>query len=244
MLKEPVSYFCSDTIYGASMDIGVRRLKVILALMAGICFLPCISAHAQDSAIIPVGEFSRQQMDQWIPKKFVNETVYSSARVNGKTALKAVSKNSASGLIKKIKINVEKYPFLNWQWRIDNRLSGNYDEKQKSGDDYAARIYVVVSGGMAIWNTRVVNYVWAKNVPKGEVWPSAFAGKNDVMIALRSAEAPVAVWQTEKRNIQEDFKKVFGKKIQFIDMIVLMSDTDNTRQTVTAYYGDIYFSAR
>ncbi len=124
----------------------------------------------------------------------------------------------------------------------DSINDSTFDEKQKSGDDYAARIYIVVSGGIAFWNTIALNYVWSKNSAKGETWPNAFAQENAVMVALRSLEAPVSVWHREKRNIREDFKKLFGKEIQFIDAVVLMSDTDNTQKEVTAYYGDIYFS--
>jgi hypothetical protein len=164
--------------------------------------------------------------------------------IDGETALKAVSRQSASGLIKKIRVDLEKYPYLNWRWRIENRLTGTFDEKQKPGDDYAARIYVVVSGGIAIWNTRALNYVWAKNSPKGDVWPNAFAGSNAMMTALRSSDAPVSVWHSEKRNIREDFKTLFGKEVRFIDAVVLMSDTDNTQKEVTAHYGDIFFSTR
>ena len=192
--------------------------------------------------IVPVGEFSQHRMDGWSSKKFVDETVYTPAIIDGNKALEAVSQNSASGLIKKIRINIEEYPFLNWQWRIENRLSGTFDEKLKEGDDYAARIYVVVSGGIAVWNTRAVNYVWAQNSKKGDTWPNAFAKDNAGMMALRSSEDPLSTWHTEKRNIREDFIRLFGKEVRFIDAVVLMSDTDNTRNKVTAYYGDIYFS--
>lgn len=225
------------------MKIIAGMVTTLMVLISGACFFPDTAARAGDPDILPVGEFSRQELDTWIPKKFVNETFYSLALVDGKPSLKAVSRNSASGLIKKIQVDIEKYPFLNWQWRIENRLEGTFDEKQKSGDDYAARIYIVVSGGIAVWNTRALNYVWAKTSPREETWPNAFAGKNAVMKALRSSDDPVGTWQSEKRNVREDFKTVFKENIRFIDAVVLMSDTDNTQNDVTAYYGDIYFSA-
>ncbi|MBU1343430.1 MAG: DUF3047 domain-containing protein [Proteobacteria bacterium] len=224
------------------MNIWLKQLHPIIGFIMAIYLFSGGSAHAGEPDIISVGEFSQNRLDQWLPKQFVNETQYSLAMVDKDRVLKAVSRNSASGLIKKIRVDLETHPFLNWRWRIGNRLTGIFDEKQKSGDDYAARIYVVVSGGIAIWNTRALNYVWAQNSPKGDTWPNAFAKSNAVMMALRSSEAPISVWQTEKRNIREDFKKLFGKQIRYIDAVVLMSDTDNTKKQVTAYYGDIYFS--
>jgi len=218
--------------------IQIRVLSIALWIM--IFFSG--NAISDQSDIVPVGEFSQHRMEDWSSKQFVDETVYTPAVIDVKKALEAVSQSSASGLIKKIRIDIEEFPFLNWRWRIENRLSGIFDEKQKEGDDYAARIYVVVSGGIAVWNTRALNYVWAQNSKKGDIWPNAFAKDNAMMMALRSSEDPLFTWHTEKRNIREDFIRLFGKEIRFIDAVVLMSDTDNTRNKVTAYYGDIYFS--
>jgi hypothetical protein len=220
----------------------LKLVKFINLLMVGLCILFSTFSHADEPGIILAGEFSKKKLDGWLPEKFVNETAYSLVLVDKKIVLKAVSHNSASGLIKKIRVNIKKYPFLNWSWKIGNRLTHTFDEKEKHGDDYAARIYVVISGGITFWDTIALNYVWSKNSVKGDIWPSAFAKKKSIMVALRSVEAPVSVWHVEKRNIRKDFKKIFGKEIQFIDAVVLMSDTDNTRQKVTAYYGDIYFS--
>lgn len=210
--------------------------------MLGLYLFPINFSHADEVSTIPAGEFSKGKLNEWLPKKFVNETSYSLIKVGKNTVLRAVSQNSASGLIKKIRVNIKEYPFLNWSWRIENQLTGTFDEKQKHGDDYAARIYIVVSGGIAFWNTIALNYVWSKNSIKGETWPSAFATENSVMLALRSSEAPVSKWHWEKRNIRKDFNNLFGREIRFTDAVVLMSDTDNTHKEVTAYYGDIYFS--
>lgn len=220
------------------MKIRKTVLYVVLWVMAGTAG----NALSDQPDIIPVGEFSQHRMQEWSKKAFVDETVYTPTVIDADKALEAVSQSSASGLVKKIRIDIEAFPFLNWRWRIENRLSGTFDEKQKEGDDYAARIYVVVSGGIAVWNTRALNYVWAQNSKKGDTWPNAFAKDNAVMVAVRSSEDPLSTWHTEKRNIREDFIRLFGKEVRFIDAVVLMSDTDNTRNKVTAYYGDIYFS--
>ncbi len=224
------------------MKLPLKLIKYINLLIAGLYIFSSSFIHAGEQSIIPAGEFSQNKLDGWLPKKFVNETSYSLIKVDKNRVLKAVSQNSASGLIKKIRVDIKTHPFLNWSWKIENRLAGTFNEKQKSGDDYAARIYIVASGGITFWNTIALNYVWSKNSAKGETWPSAFAPENSVMIALRSSEAPISTWHWEKQNLRDDFKKLFDKEIQFIDAVVLMSDTDNTQKEVTVYYGDIYFS--
>ncbi|MGR9100803.1 MAG: DUF3047 domain-containing protein [Gammaproteobacteria bacterium] len=200
--------------------------------------LAAASASAADNY---VARFSSGSLDGWENKSFREETRYRLSELDGATVLKAQSQSSASGLYKKIRIDLRRTPFLNWRWRIENRLQG-LDEKTKSGDDYAARIYVVISGGWAFWRTRAVNYVWAGTSAKGEIWPNAFAGENAMMIAVRSSSDDTGRWYEEKRNILKDLKRVYGEDISSIDAVALMTDTDNSNGRATAYYGDIFFS--
>ncbi len=156
-----------------------------------------ITMYVNQSAaadIVHIGLFSEGNLSGWEKKEFVSETLYSQVVLNDKKVLKAISQNSASGLIKKVTVDLDKTPILNWQWRIENRLSGSYDEKKKAGDDYAARLYVIISGGFAVWNTKAMNYVWSKHSRIGESWPNAFVKKNSMMIAIRSSSAPLSEW--------------------------------------------------
>jgi len=84
--------------------------------------------------------------------------------------------------------------------------------------------------------------VWATHEPKNSSWPSAYAPDNSMMIALRSKDDAYNTWFTEKRHIANDFEKAFGIKIEEIDGIAIMSDTDNSHDETTSYFGDIYFS--
>jgi hypothetical protein len=89
-----------------------------------------------------------------------------------------------------------------------------------------------------------VNYVWANRSSKGEIWENAFAGKNAQMMALRNRQDKLSTWHSEKRNVYEDLKRLFGTKFHFIDAIAIMTDTDNSHGQAKAYYSDIYFSEK
>lgn len=149
---------------------------------------------------------------------------------------------TASGLVKKVSVNLDQTPYLHWRWRVKGVL-GQPDEQSKQGDDYPARIYVVKDGGWALWRTRSINYVWSSSQPEGSVWPNAYT-EQSMMVAVRSG-VPVdpSRWVTERRNLREDFKSLFGKDVHQIDLVALMTDTDNTGSNATAWYGDIYFSS-
>jgi hypothetical protein len=181
-------------------------------------------------------------LDGWQPEIFKNNTQYEKVTIDANPAIRAQSHNAASGLVRKIKVDLTKTPYLHWRWRIDNVLH-DVDEKSKSGDDYPARIYVIVSGGWFFWQTRALNYVWSSNQPVGSTWPNAFTG-NAVMLAVRSGESPLQKWQSESRNVLQDLSTYLHKSFTQIDAVAIMTDTDNSHQNASAYYGEIYFSAQ
>ncbi len=213
-------------------------LKKYMALAA---LLVSVGATATSNRI-DIGNFSSSDLDGWEDQSFVGHTMYSFANGDRGTVLSAVSKGSASGIGKRMKIDLNKTPYVNWSWRVDKGLAA-LNERSKAGDDYAARLYVVKSGGALVWNTKAVNYVWSGNQKREQAWPNAFRPKNAVMVAARGADDETGVWVHEKRNVKEDFQRLFGKNISSIDAIAIMTDTDNSGMTAKASYGDIYFTA-
>lgn len=219
------------------MDTKLSITSICLLLM----FNPAGYAETAEDKL-EIGSFSSGSLAGWESKEFKGATKYQFADIGGDKVLKAESSGTGSGLFKKQRIDLQKTPFLNWRWRIENRL-GDLNEQSKKGDDYAARVYVVISGGLAFWRTRAINYVWASASPKGKIWPNAFAGDHAMMIALRSASDETATWYSEKRNVLADLKRQFGADVRYIDAVAIMTDTDNAGGKATAYYGDLVFSA-
>jgi hypothetical protein len=211
----------------------------VATLIPGFCILSVSSAL---SAPPVISAFDTEGLTGWEEKSFRGKTNYKVVMLNGKRVLQADSQRSASGLYKKISIDLRRYPYLNWRWRIENRLNTG-DEKVRTGDDYAARIYVVVDGGLLFWKSRAINYVWANRADRGTVWNNAYAGKSVKMLAIKSADDSTAKWYSEKRNVYEDLKQVFGENIPVIDALALMTDTDDSGHRTLSYYSDIFFSA-
>jgi Protein of unknown function (DUF3047) len=193
---------------------------------------------------VTIGNFSEASLDGWEEKVFSGKTLYRLSWTGNKYALLSESQNSASGMFKKTRVDLRKYPYLNWSWKIENRLK-TVDEKKKSGDDYAARVYVIVGGGALFWKAKALSYVWAKGSPVGDVWTNAFDDKNVmIMLAQRSGGDKTSTWYNEKRNVFKDLKRIFGTDFRYIDAVALMTDSDNSKGHVTTYYGDIYFSSK
>lgn len=214
-------------------------MKTFIALIASLLI---VNAGFADTRV-SIGEFSKKQLSGWEPKVFKGKTHYQLVTEGNLTVLKATSKNAASGLGRRIKVDLTKTPFLNWSWRVDNKL-GPLNEQSKAGDDYAARVYVILDGGLLPWRTKAMNYVWSSNSPRGKSWGNAFLPRNAKMLAVRGSQDKVGGWVREKRNVMADFKNIFGLNIKRIDGVAIMTDTDNSKGSASAAYGDIFFSAQ
>jgi hypothetical protein len=198
-----------------------------------------VSAAFADDVMI--ANFSAGDLSGWEEKSFLGNTHYQLVEGDTSKVLKASTQGKASGLFREIEIDLTQTPYLNWSWKVTNTFRDN-DERSKAGDDYPARIYVVVSGGLFFWNTRAVNYVWASHESTGSQWPNAFTG-NARMMAVQSGEEMLGQWVYERRNVREDLKRLFGDDFAQIDAVAVMVDGDNTGQSAESYFGDIYFSS-
>lgn len=190
--------------------------------------------------VVTVANFGEHNLDVFKQKVFAQKTDYQLATIDKQRVLKASTDGSASALYRKIDIDLQQTPFLNWSWRVENIYS-SIDQKIKSGDDYPARIYVVFSDGPFPWQTRALNYVWSSNKETEAYWPNPFTA-NAVMIPLRQGAEGVGKWHRERVNVAEDFYRVFGERIDSAVGVAIMSDSDNAGGSAEAYYGSIIFS--
>lgn len=184
---------------------------------------------------IPVARFSTGDISGWSEKIYQGKTRY----LLEDGALKAHSVRSGSGLIRKLSVDPRKYPRLSWRWKVDHTLKKE-DVKSKSGNDFAARVYVIFP--RFLWNIRAINYVWAAKMPKGSEAPSPHTA-NSVIVAVESGDEKAGSWVSEERNVYEDYKRIFGAEPPPVGGVAIMTDTDDTRDEATAWYGDITLRA-
>ena len=210
--------------------------------MCASLVLGCIAVSLHSAkVIVNVGDFSGKDLSGWNEKSFSGATDYRFERQAELNYLYASADKSASALYKKIKIDLRKTPYLNWSWRVDKPLP-ELNEQVKEGDDYSARVYVIVKRGLAPWRTNALNYIWSSNKAPEQSWPNAFTEKA-IMIPLRTRLDASQEWRHEKVNVRTDFEDNFGVKTEMIDGVAIMVDSDNSGLVTAASFGDIYFSA-
>ena len=159
---------------------------------------------------------------------------------NGKY-IRAEANNSASGLGKELKINLNKTPFLNITWKVEKDLNGIVEDSKK-GHDYAARVFVVKKTGATPLSNRAMNYVFSSNNDINTYNPSPFT-KKSIDYVLSTTKENFNVWVTVKVNVREHFKKFHNLDLDEINGVAIMSDTDNSKLNSLAYYQNIYFSS-
>ena len=155
--------------------------------------------------------------------------------------LKAVANNSASGLGKEIKIDLNKTPYLNITWKVEKNLKG-INEKSKKGHDYAARVFVVKKTGATALSNRAMNYVFSSNEDVNVFHPSPYT-KKSIDFVLSTTNENLNEWVTVKANVKEHFKQFHDLDVNEINGVAIMADTDNSKLSSIAYYQNIYFSS-
>lgn len=233
-----------------------------IALMFNLAFLAAPHAVAAGpevpafSRMTPRGAVTGWQALKPAPK--ANDTRYSLVPDAGTVVLKAEAESSMSGLIHPVRVDIRQYPLLRWRWKVTAPLK-TADMTQKTGDDYAARIYVMfdypaekLSFGTrtklrlaeALYGQRIptaaLNYVWDNRQPVGTIQPNTYTDRAR-MIVVRSGAAQAGQWITETRDLAADFRAVFGEDPPDVVAVALATDTDNTGESATAWYGDIGF---
>lgn len=227
--------------------------------------LVCVSVQAGPVTASPAAvtlRFSDAAPGQTLPAGW---KVYAMSRHNAKARMAIVRDGSddvftidakhASGAIAHV-LDMPAATTLRWRWKVDHSVA-TADLSKKSGDDFAARVYVFfdMPRSRLSWLQRMklsiasrslghpiptaaLCYVWDNRHPVGTIAPSAYTGLVRTIV-LQSGNAHAGTWQLQQRNLAADFRAAFGRAAPRVTGIALASDTDNTGGHVTAWFGDL-----
>lgn len=248
----------------------VNRKKLLRhAIFFAAAIIMIIPLQLQARELFYVGKFSTANPDEKLPegwkplifKKIKFHTSYFLVKDDDKLVIKAISKASASGLIRKVRVDPEQYPIIKWQWKAANILR-NGDVTKKNGDDYPARLYILFEYDPTTLGfiekakfvvtkliygeyppTSVINYIWANKTPVETIVSSPYTDRSKIIV-VESGKETLNTWIDEERNIFDDYVAAFGVNPPMISGIAIMTDSDNTRESATAFYGDILFKQK
>ena len=202
---------------------------------------------------IPPAPWRIIQFDKKIPA-----TQYRIISWDGVFAIEAKANASMALLAKPLLVSLIDMPILCWRWRVDAPLK-TADMTTKSGDDYAARVYLAfnlpsekinfitrakLKLARTLYGSHVpdaaLNYVWDNRYPVGTKAPNAYTEQTQ-MIVLRSGAKHTGTWVTERRNILADAILAFGTNRINPTLLAVAADTDNTGEHAHSGFADLHF---
>jgi len=215
--------------------------------------------------VVPAARFSRLQpwsrdLDGWEPfivERGAKPTRYRLATVDGEVALEAdAPKGFGSGLWRKIHINPREHPIIEWRWRVPRdsmgaasresppvRLSLGFDG-DASRLDVEDRVKLRMAKALTEHGLPYASllYVWKNDRKPETVYASPYTDRVR-HIVVESGAQRADQWVTVRRNLLEDYRRVFGEEPGDLVGVGIMTDFGDDGSPRRAFYGDIRFRA-
>ncbi|MDA9652603.1 DUF3047 domain-containing protein, partial [bacterium] len=151
-------------------------MKFSVKLLISIFILSSL-AYANEVKVFEFSEIELSKLEVRKVRGADNNTNYSIGSNENGNYLKAIANNAASGLGKKVKIDLNKTPIINITWKIEKNLPG-IQENTKKNHDFAARVFVIKKTGVTPLSNRAINYVFSSNNDVGFNSPSPYTKKS------------------------------------------------------------------
>ena len=145
----------------------------------------------------------------------------------GRRALLMRSRGDHSTIARKVRINLETTPILEWQWKL-TELPAGADLRQRSTSDAAPHVFVVWPRTPAVLRSQLIGYVWDPTLPVGTLQPSVKT-RTVTFLIVRSGPSQLGQWLIERRNVADDFRLIYGAEPDAPGAVALSIDTNDTR---------------
>ncbi len=184
-------------------------------------------------------------------------TAYSFEHEGARNVIHAHAEAAAMALAHTAPDDATQRPILRWRWKVSHALE-SADNRVGAKEDAAARVVLSFDGdkgalglfdqaALAISSHlsgremayATLMYIWSAHDPVGTVIDNPHTGRVKMIVA---ASGPGGAWQTVRRNWVEDFRHCFGEAPGRMLAYGVLTDTDNTGESVDAWYSDIGFT--
>jgi Protein of unknown function (DUF3047) len=160
------------------------------------------------------------------------------AQDEGRAVLQLTTDSEAMRIGRTLKVDLKETPWLVWEWKPLVLPEGG-DVRDPKRNDQAARVMVAFEGMKGLL------YVWDTTAPVGtEVQPDELELFQRVLIVLRSGPGGLGRWSRERRNVFDDYRRLFGEEPPPIKLIGVESHSNDTSTRTSARFRDIHFQRR
>jgi hypothetical protein len=224
----------------------IRRLAPGLVL--ALTLLAAAAALATDELVVEnwgeqkvgaTGLPSGWEKQTWGSPRYDRFTVVEDG---GRRALRLKSEDDSSNIARNIKgkVNLKETPILEWSWKAVTLPQGA-DCRRKETDDEAAQLYVAWPRFPEAVRSRIIGYLWDTTAPVGTIVKSQKNG-TVTYVVVRSGPADLGRWLTERRDVREDFKRIYGEEPESPGGVSFGIDSDDTKGSAESFMGTIRFT--
>ena len=230
---------------------GSLKSRTAVAGLIAVCFLVLLTA-AVSSPVVVIEDWTTDPVSRrgvpagWIGEAFGRRADYAltaEQHAEGR-ALHLESRNEHSTIARDItgKVNLKQTPILEWSWKATILPTGG-DLRRKETTDMAAQLYVVWPRFPTLLRSRIIGYVWDATTPAVTIVRSQKTG-TVTFVVLRSGTRELGKWLTERRNVAEDYVKIFGEVPDDPKAITISIDSNDTQSMAESFIGPIIFRAQ
>lgn len=194
----------------------------------------------------------------WIHQEFPGKraTSYRYARMDGRDTVAVQSNSSASMLRHAVRVEAADLGRLRFSWKVP-ALIPHASLRDRDQSDSPVRVVLAFEGDRSIFSARdamlselahaltgepmpyaTLMYVWANESPPSTLLHNARTSRIR-KIVMESGPGNLGQWLDYERDVRADFEKAFGEPPGALVSIGIMTDSDNTRASATAWYGPL-----
>lgn len=189
-----------------------------------------------------------------LPGKQSSEYAY--ARVDGRHVMAARANASASMLRQAVHIAPDDLGRVKFSWKVPE-LIAQADMALRDAEDSPVRIVLAFDGDRSTFSVKnamlselshaltgeplpyaTLMYVWCNTRAPGSVIVNPRTDRIRKLV-VESGGKNLNQWLDYERDIRADFEKAFGESPGALVGIGIMTDTDNTRSSARAWYGQL-----
>ncbi len=205
------------------------------------------SAHSSNKKMVNVVNVRFDDaavLKDWKEYVFNGRSEYKvEADPNGEMVLHATSKAGHSVIFKVVNIPLEARPILAWQWRAQKFPSNKKHQSLFDENDFSIRVCAVFARNNPLL-TDIVQYVWDDYLPVGTRVASPYSKNVQMLILEKGRPNSSKEWLIEKRDLLNDYKKLFGKiHYRNLKAIAIISNSDDTKTESEAFIKRIWIES-
>jgi hypothetical protein len=157
---------------------------------------------------------------------------------DGRRVLQLATSGEAMRVGRTLEIDLKETPWLVWEWKVLVLPEGG-DVRNLRRNDQAGRVMIAFEG------LKGLQYVWDTTAPVGtEARPDEFSLFQRVLIVVRSGSREAGRWFRERRNVYEDYRRLFEGEPPPIKLVGVESHSNDTKTRTSVRFGRLHFDAR